>query len=111
MEKLPLNEMEQCSLFGNILDNAIEACEKIAQTNERWIHLMLGKKENGWHIVCKNSYLEKPVFDGVHLVTKKSDAKNHGIGTRTMRDIIKKYNGTLEYQITDEEFIVDIFIQ
>lgn len=110
-EVLLLSEMEQCSLFGNILDNAIEACEKIPKAAERWIHLTLGKKENGWQVVCKNAYLEKPVFQGNELITKKEDARNHGIGTRTMRSIIKKYNGTLEYQVTEEAFQIKIFLQ
>lgn len=108
---LLLSEMEQCSLFGNILDNAIEACEKIPEAAQRWIHLTLGKKENGWLIVCKNSYLEKPIFQGNELITKKEDARNHGIGTRTMRSIIKKYNGALEYQVTEEVFQIKIFLQ
>lgn len=108
---LPLSEMEQCSLFGNILDNAIEACEKIAEATERWIHLTLMEKEDRWQIVCKNAYLEKPVFEGDKLITQKEDAKNHGIGTRTMRSIIKKYNGTLEYRVTEEEFQIVICLQ
>lgn len=111
VQELPLTELEQCSLFGNILDNAIEACEKIAISGERLIHLTLGEKENGWHIMCKNSYFEKPICKGNYLITQKSDAKNHGIGTRTMRGIIEKYNGKLEYRITEETFIVDIYIQ
>ncbi len=109
--ELPLSEMEQCSLLGNILDNAIEACEKNPQVTERWIHLILEKKEKGWWIICKNAYFEKPVFEGEQLVTQKTDARNHGIGTKTMRSIIKKYNGTLEYQVTEEEFQVKIFLQ
>lgn len=108
---LPLTELELCSLFGNILDNAIEACCKQQKNIERRINLMIQEQENGWQICCKNTYGEKPVFERNEPVTQKPDARNHGIGTKAMRSIIKKYQGKLEYQITEEVFEVIIFVR
>ena len=110
LKAMPLSELETCSLFGNILDNAIEACKEMPNMADAGIKLLINEQENGWQILCKNTYNQKPVFEGGELVSQKSDAKNHGIGTKAMKSIIKKYKGSLKYEVTDEEFGVKIFI-
>ena len=110
LKAMPLSELETCSLFGNVLDNAIEACKEMPNMADASIKLLINEQENGWQILCKNTYNQKPVFEGGELVSQKSDAKNHGIGTKAMKSIIKKYKGSLKYEVTDEEFGVKIFI-
>lgn len=107
---LPFTDLELCSLFGNLLDNAIEACEKIENREKRRISLILGETEEGWQISCENSYAQAPVFEGEKLVTSKEDDRCHGIGTQAMKSIIKKHKGTLHYQVTEEAFLVLISI-
>ena len=108
-----LTEIEICSLIGNILDNAIEATEKVpfdAIDIDREIKFVCVEKEEGWYIDCKNPFVEVPLITEEGLMTTKKNKESHGIGSRTMQDIIKKYNGTLEYSTDDINFIVKIFI-
>lgn len=108
-----LTEIEICSLIGNILDNAIEATEKVPIDSidiEREIKFVCIEKEEGWYIDCKNPFVEAPMIMEQGLMTSKMNKESHGIGSRTMKDIIKKYNGTLEYSTEDNNFIVKIFI-
>lgn len=108
-----LTEIEICSLIGNILDNAIEATEKVpfdAIDIDREIKFVCVEKEEGWYIDCKNPFVEAPLITEEGLMTTKKNKESHGIGSRTMQDIIKKYNGTLEYSTDDINFIVKIFI-
>lgn len=108
-----LTEIEICSLIGNILDNAIEATEKVpidAIDIDREIKFVCVEKEEGWYIDCKNPFVEAPMITEEGLITTKKNKESHGIGSRTMQDIIKKYNGTLEYSTEDNYFIVKIFI-
>ena len=110
VKEMPFSEMEVCSLFGNILDNAIEACREIPHKEQSGIKLQISELEDGWQILCRNRYMEKPVFEGDSLITHKSDTQNHGIGTKAMKSIIKKHKGKLEYEVTEEEFSVKIFM-
>lgn len=108
-----LTEIEICSLIGNILDNAIEATDKVpvdAIDIDREIKFVCVEKEEGWYIDCKNPFVEAPLITEEGLMTTKKNKESHGIGSRTMQDIIKKYNGTLEYSTDDINFIVKIFI-
>lgn len=108
-----LTEIEICSLIGNILDNAIEATEKVpidAIDIEREIKFVCVEKEEGWYIDCKNPFVEVPMITEEGLITTKKNKESHGIGSRTMQDIIKKYNGRLEYSTEGNNFIVKIFI-
>jgi len=68
-------------LFGNILDNAIEACESCKK--EKWIDLFAVYENHGIVICCKNSCSET-VMD---LHTRKSDKRNHGFGLSSVNKL------------------------
>ena len=50
IDSLPFSDIEIVSIFGNLLDNAIEACEKI-EIEERWIHLLIKKQRHMFRCV------------------------------------------------------------
>ena len=51
---LPFSDREIISLFGNLLDNALEACEQIKE-GERWIHIKMKKKNQLLYIEIVNA--------------------------------------------------------
>lgn len=89
-------------LLGNILDNAIEACEKIKK-KERWIKIdMLHNKNTLFIEVCNSKGKELTNISK----SSKSDAHNHGIGISSIKAITKKYDGYVEFVDKGEEFEV-----
>lgn len=56
---LPFTDREIISLFGNLLDNALEACEKI-NDKERWIKIKIKKKNLLLYIEIANALEEMP---------------------------------------------------
>ena len=54
LERIPLQPQEQMALFGNLLDNAIEACETLKEEN-RWIRLTIRKSHQLLMIKIENS--------------------------------------------------------
>lgn len=82
------SDVEICSIIGNLLDNAIEACRKVADNRE--IKLSIIGNEERLMIVISNSVSE-PVDTSFR--TSKSDVKNHGFGIKTVKSIIKQYDG------------------
>lgn len=105
--KIGLGDMEICSLFGNILDNAVRAAE---ECEEGYVELTIQKVEQGHKITCINNYKTDPVQKNGRLVTTKGDAESHGIGICSVSDIVRNAGGILNYGTENEEFHVEIYL-
>lgn len=108
-DTLPLSDLDLCSLFGNSLDNAIEACLCIPTKAFRKLSLKVRCKNNFLSFQLSNSIAKKAVLvSGKYLSTKKEPL--HGLGLSKITDIVKKYNGTHSIEQTDTEFILTVII-
>lgn len=101
-----IKDTDLASLIGNILDNAIEAEEKVE--NKR-IELLLNNYENTRIIVCKNNISSSVLKRNSELRSTKASS-NHGYGHCIVSDIVKKYNGQLQYFEENNMFGVQIVI-
>lgn len=93
------SDMEICSLFGNLLDNAIEATDKL--NDNKYIDFKIYSKQNDYIIECENPCNEIPLIKNNKIVTTKENNKIHGIGTKNIYDIVKRYNGNVNYFFND----------
>ena len=84
-------------VLQNLLQNALEACEKISE-GERFISLAGRRKGRFLLIEAKNSFVGDLVFgaDGLPVTDKKTDVSMHGIGLTNVRRIAEKYMGEVE---------------
>lgn len=98
------------ALFGNALDNAIEAVRKLDEPAKRSITLVLKQVMGTLSIHIENYCAQRPVFRNGTPQTTKGDAFNHGIGTRSMKHIVERYGGTILFDATDETFSLDAMI-
>lgn len=105
-EQIPVDAADICIIFGNSLDNAIEACEKI-KTDDKYINLSVIYEENS--ILCKivNSIESK---NRITLKTTKKDKNNHGFGFENIKQSLSKYNHLMKIDQTDDEFILSFVI-
>ena len=92
-------------LLGNILDNAIEACEGVNK-EERWIKISMFHQKNTLFIKVCNSKTKEPV--NINKSSKQRDLYNHGIGVSSIESITKKYDGYVEFADKGEKFEVDV---
>lgn len=105
-----LEPQEIYSLFGNALDNAIEAVRGIEEPERRLISLNVRRSGTMCVINVENSCDAAPAFrDGVP-VTTKADASSHGFGTRSMRGIVERHGGVLTFGCEDGIFHVDALL-
>lgn len=105
-----LEPQEIYSLFGNALDNAIEAVRGIEEPERRLISLNVRRSGAMCVINVENSCDAAPTFrDGVP-VTTKADAGSHGFGTRSMRGIVERHGGVLTFGCEDGIFHVDALL-
>jgi signal transduction histidine kinase len=85
-----ISDSDLCSILGNLLDNAIEACNRIVNDARKYITLDIFEKGSTLFISIHNSYGNEIVRDGDAFVSSKR--KNRvGIGIRYIDDIVNKY--------------------
>lgn len=80
-------------LFGNLLDNAIEACCRIPEPL-RWIRLTSSYSSGGLILIVENSKNEEEDSD---LSTIKEKPQEHGIGVKSVQRVVEKYNGAIRF--------------
>lgn len=91
-----MSDIDVCTLFGNALDNAVEACEKVEDKESRFISIKSGVLANKALVEISNSCEQKPVFKNGLPVTSKTDKESHGIGVKSIKKIVEKYGGMLK---------------
>ena len=97
------------TIFGNILNNAKEACEKIQEFEKRKIVLQTGTYEKFIIIKCVNPFVEIKEVKGRFLTTKK-DKVNHGLGLISLEEVLEDYEGEISYKAENGNFFVTILI-
>lgn len=102
--KLPeietVSAMDLCTLFSNLLSNAIASANDCAE-KESQLSIQFSGGSKYFSIVMSNSVLKR-----VDEKLKKKQDRNHGFGTRKIQGVVQKYDGRLE--VTVEEQIVKI---
>lgn len=94
-----------CNLMGNLLDNAIEACQKVDDSRE--IRLSIIGNEERLIINISNS-VNSPVDTSFR--TGKADAKKHGFGIKTIQSIVRQYDGDFSAYNKDGLFNIQIIL-
>lgn len=109
MKNLPLSDYDLCAILSNLLDNAIEACEYV-DAGKREISVSI--KSMGCLFIMKivNSMERKPIIRNDKFHTIKSDKDIHGIGLESVEASIKKYQGTLLLEHTENQFSVVVSV-
>lgn len=98
------------SIFSNLLDNAIEACNKIDDKEKRYINIRGTIVRKYFVVKCENSKTNKINIKNNKLLTNKKDKYLHGIGIESIKSSIKKYDGDLKINIDDNKFTSMIYI-
>jgi hypothetical protein len=105
-----MSESDIYSLFGNALDNAIEACLKIPEKEKRVIDLVLYEKKGFVALTIDNAFSGViELKDGLPKTTK-GDLNYHGFGMKSMKMIVEKYGGEIDVSTSDHVFSVNILI-
>lgn len=95
-------------LFGNLIDNALEAVKEIEEKERRIINLMVKAKDNLILVQEENYFNGTRRFEDGLPVTTKEDKNSHGFGMRSLRMIVKKYGGELTTSVAGDIFHLNI---
>ena len=95
-----IEEMDIVGLLHNLLDNAVEAQDRITDGGEKGIWFSMRRDEkNIWiHVRNRVQKGEKVTFE-----TSKAKKEEHGIGTKIIENLVEKYSGTMEISADEKE--------
>ncbi len=102
-----ISDYDLCGIFGNILDNAIEAG---AGMDKAVIRLSIRNQLNMLYISCENPYQGERHKSGEKYLTTKGDMELHGLGINRIKEIAKAYDGEVSISDNQGNFQIEILL-
>ena len=107
IEEGRIQDIDWCSILANLLDNSIEACMKVEE-KDRWIKLILNQNDCAIMIDISNAYNGIINETNGFLESSKLNKDLHGIGIKSIKSSVEKYNGIMEYRNDMKIFEINI---
>lgn len=109
-DDINIKPMDLCVILGNALDNGIEANEKIKDIDKRNIKVRINPYKDYLFIEISNPTIFNPIDEYGQLKTTKDNKEKHGFGIKSMATVVEEYNGILNYEYDEGEFILSIML-
>ena len=106
---LSVQEVDLCVILGNLLDNAIEACERQPDETKRFMRVYIGKHKELLYISVSNSFGGEVKKSGRGYHSTKASA-SHGFGLVRIDKIIEKYKGFVDRQNEEGVFATEAML-
>ena len=96
-------------ILGNLLDNAIEACQKITEGKRR-ISLEMIQKGDFLNVTVINTIAQQVLIEKGMIRTTKKQKELHGFGIENIEETAAKYNGTISFEQDDNSFTASVIL-
>lgn len=108
-EKIDIEDIDLCSVVGNILENAIHAAET-AENENRYINFKADMEDNGdIYIVSTNGFSGMVHKDSDKYLSTKKDGS--GIGIESVKNVAKRYRGFVKFYHDQNTFYADVMLR
>lgn len=101
------SDLDLCVLLGNALDNAIEG---VSGDGNNEIYLEFRNVDNFFMISVKNTIINSVLEYNLNLISTKNEKELHGLGILSMKEVVQKYNGSIEFYESDNKFCCDMLL-
>jgi len=105
-----MHVMDICTIFGNALDNAIEATVLEEDPSNRLIHVTVTSKNDFIFIQIDNYCSSQPQIVNGLIDTTKNDRMYHGYGLKSIKFAVEKYKGVMRISSNNNWFTLVIMI-
>lgn len=102
-DQLRMEDIDFCVILSNVISNAYEAALQVSGNGEREIRVKIGSCENRVFLTVQNPACGPPAPDGSRILSTKEDQENHGFGIQNIKRALKKYNGTVKWEVDESE--------
>ncbi|SDB34030.1 sensor histidine kinase [Butyrivibrio sp. INlla16] len=104
---LTVNDESFCTVFLNLFNNAMEACEKVDFPD---IHILLKISQNYLCCEIRNKANIDSIINNPDLETTKPDSENHGLGLKIVEETITKCDGIFQTSVEGNYFLAKFMI-
>jgi sensor histidine kinase YesM len=106
-DKINIEPFDLNVILGNLIDNAVDALQK---SERKDLKIEIDLDRTVLYISVANSHCGEVSFKDGKFMTTKKDKQNHGIGLSSIRNVLKKYNGTINVDYNSSTFEVNILL-
>jgi len=105
-----IQDADKISMFGNLLDNAVEAASKCAEGKRKMEVMFFMGSRYILYFEVRNTWNGMIKREGERLLSTKKDTGNHGLGINIVRELANKYGGNLELSEEGEWFVSTLYV-
>lgn len=95
------SSLDLCIVLSNLIDNAVEACRELPSPR---ISIRIKRIKEYLSVVVENSAGRDVLRQNPLLLTSKREKELHGIGLRVIRQIVDRYDGSIQFESDDTSF-------
>lgn len=92
LSSFPLSDLELVTVLSNLIDNAIEACEKIEDAQRRYISLNMKVEPQAAFLHIENPSAAPVKIQNNHIVTTKKNPLEHGYGLQNVIYVLEQHH-------------------
>lgn len=103
-----INTVDLYAILGNAIDNAIEEVQKFQNQEKRQIDVLIYRSQQFLAINVINPMKGRLEYEDGLPMTTKEDRKMHGFGLRSIKYILKNYDGF--FNVSEEDGIFSLMM-
>ncbi|MCI8307400.1 MAG: GHKL domain-containing protein [Lachnospiraceae bacterium] len=107
-DNLLVSDVDLCVIIGNLIDNSLESCGKMKETDKKFIRIYMGVFKEQLYISVMNTTNEHRRKAEHELISMKRG--NHGHGLKRVDNIVAKYNGYINRKNEPGVFVTEIML-
>ncbi len=89
-------------ILGNLLDNALNAVKKLEK--DRYIDIKIKYTKGRLIVKIDNTFDGIIIKEKGKIITSHRDKTNHGLGLESVKTVLEKYNGLIEFKYDSNIF-------
>lgn len=101
-KELKIPSFDITIILGNLLDNALNAVKKLEKN--RYIDIKIKYTKGRLILKIDNSFDGTIIKEKGKIITSHRDKNNHGLGLESVKTVLEKYNGVIEFKYDSNKF-------
>lgn len=111
LSKFPLADDELIIVLSNLIDNAIEACEKVSDESKRYVLLKMRVEEQASFLYIENLTTQPVVIKDNKIITTKKNKMEHGYGLQNVVSVLDKHDAFYVLKYYDDTHLFSFSTQ
>lgn len=111
LSKFPLADDELIIVLSNLIDNAIEACEKVPDESKRYVLLKMRVEEQASFLYIENLTAQPVVIKDNKIITTKKNKMEHGYGLQNVVSVLDKHDAFYVLKYYDDTHLFSFSTQ